>query len=129
MPARGIIAVIVLIPLMPSIAAQLMGFSPLGQTNDVFTSVSSAPPPQLENPMPVPQVSVNLGSYGVYTLDANTDALQVSVADNGQAATAHVTEAGIMDMCSQLSDLCQGGNPSYQNARIDLRPGGAIVWT
>jgi hypothetical protein len=55
----------------------------------------------------------------------------VGAGAGGQSmATATFTEAGLMNICYQRSTICgpNSSDPRFRNARIDLRPGGAVVY-
>jgi len=59
----AVIGVVVLLPNLPGIAAQVVGFTPNGSVESVF--VNPPPPaPELQNPVVVDQAIVNLGVYG-----------------------------------------------------------------
>ena len=59
---------------------------------------------------------------GLYTLEVGNDPA------GAQAAVVSFTEEGLQELCRQRTDICSGSNPRYRNARIDLRPGGAVVY-
>jgi len=77
------------------------------------------------------EVVVDLGDYGSQELPAATTEYTIvtgSSSDGGQVAAVSFNEAQLMDLCYQRSDICRNTNPQYQNVRIDLRPGGAVVY-
>lgn len=125
----AVVGVLVVVPLLPSIGLRLAGFSPKGDTRAVFADVTSVPP-VVPQPSPVvpTQVTINLGTQGEQTVPPNSEDYTITMGDGGQVMQATVTEAGLMDLCRQLSPICRNENPVYQNVRIDLRPGGAVVY-
>jgi hypothetical protein len=128
----GVIAVVVLLPRLPEIAASVIGMRSEGQTNEVFVQATAPPPVALQNPVEPAQVTVNLGSYGgSQTLTTDNPAYDVTVGsdDTGrETAIVSFSEAGLMDICRQQRPECNGSDPRFQNVRIDLKPGGAIIF-
>ena len=126
----GVIAVVVLLPRMPGLAARVVGLNSQGQTAALFTAATSAPQIQLQNAGKPEQVSVNLGEYGgEQTLDTSAYDVQVGEDSTGrQTAVAAFTEADLLAICRQRSPLCNGSDPRFQNPRIDLRPGGVVFY-
>src|SRR5690606_37130548 len=49
-------------------------------------------------------------------------------ASGQQTAVVSFTEQGLLEICRQRSEICSGADPRFQNARIDPRPGGAIIY-
>src|SRR5690606_5310407 len=103
-----------------------------GQTEAVFVEEAPAPTPVLQNATVPEQVTVNLGSYGgEQTVTTDNPAVDIAVGSDEtgrQTAVVSFTESGLMDICRQQSDVCSGADPRFQNARIDLKPGGAIIY-
>jgi hypothetical protein len=130
--AVGAVAVFFLLPRLPGVAAQVAGFEAQGDTERVFADNALIPTPiPLNNAVQPPQVTVNLGELGTQTLSTDTDAYQVAVgSDPGGQETAVVTftEQSLMALCYQRPDVCNPPNAQYRNPRIDLRPGGAVVY-
>jgi hypothetical protein len=123
----AVVVILILIPALPGIAVRLMGFSPVGDTGDVFARVTPVAPPQLESAVTLPQVSLDLGTYGLQALP-QTGAVTVAVDNSRGIAVASATESGLIDLCYQVNAACADGNGRYRNPRIDLRPGGAVVY-
>lgn len=130
----GAILVIGGIIFLPEIGARLAGFTPQGQTESIFTQPTIAPTVELQNPTPLPQISVDLGQYGVQTFNNDNPQLYdftVGTGANGAPTMmATFTENGLMTLCRQRLTLCAAtsSDPRFSNARIDLRPGGAVVY-
>jgi hypothetical protein len=132
----GGLAVVVLVallvlPSLPGIGLQLAGFESAGTTEQVFANrPAPAPQPQIQNAAPAGGVSVSAGSYG--SIDVNAVGVQVETGTGGDGnpiAVVSLTEAEVNELCRQRTTLCSaGGNGQIRNARIDLRPGGAIVF-
>ncbi len=132
----GILFAVVLVAgflFLPQLIGAVTGLTPQGDTADFFAQVTPEPTIVLQNPTPLPQISVDLGQYGQGTLNSNPALYNFTVgstANGGQAGTAYFTEAGLMDICYQRSTICSPSStdPRIRNARIDLRPGGAVVY-
>jgi hypothetical protein len=124
-----VIVVLLVLPTLPALGLRMAGLSPKGQTDTAFANWTPVPTVQLENPVAPPEVVVDLGAYGgSQNVAGSTDAYQVAVESGGQLATATFTEDGLMTMCHQLSEFCSNANSQYRNVRIDLRPGGAVIY-
>ncbi len=130
----GVMLVIGGIIFLPEIGARLAGFTPQGQTEALFIQATIAPTVELQNPTTPPQVSVDLGQYGIQTFSNDTPQLYGFTVGTGASgapmALATFTEDGLMTLCRQRLTLCSAtsGDPRFHNARIDLRPGGAVVY-
>lgn len=125
------VATVLLLPSLPNIAAQLIGFTPRGNTDALFQEATPIPTIQLQNPVQPPQFTVDLGQYGQQNLsnDSTLYTLEVGSDQTGtQAAVVSFSEAGLQELCRQRTDVCSPANPRYRNARIDLRPGGAVIY-
>jgi len=125
------VAVVLLLPNLPNIAAQLIGFSPRGETSNVFQAATPIPTIELQNVVQPQQFTVDLGQYGQQTLPNDTSlyTLQVGNDQTGtQAAVVSFTEAGLQELCRQRVDVCNSPDPRFRNPRIDLRPGGAVIY-
>src|SRR5579871_3157583 len=135
--AMGIVAAIVIVGgflFLPKIIGGLTGLTPAGQTAQVFAQVTPQPTAVLQNPTDPPQITVDLGQYGQQTIANNQPQLYnftIGTTSSGQQeAQMTFTEAGLMQLCEQKSTVCgpNSTNPEVRNARIDLQPGGAIVY-
>lgn len=125
----AVIGVVVLLPNLPNIAAQVIGFTPNGSVDSVFVH-PPVPAPELQNPVIVDQAIVNLGEYGeqainnapmLYTFTVGTTA-------GVESASVTFTENGLMELCRQRTTICLNQNPTYQNVALDLRPGGLVAY-
>lgn len=127
----AVIAFVLLLPSLPNIAAQVIGFTPRGNTETLFQSATPIPTVQLQNPVQPQQFTVDLGQYGQQTLnnDSHLYTLEVGSDTTGtQAAVVSFSEAGLQELCRQRTEVCSNADPRYRNARIDLRPGGAVIF-
>jgi hypothetical protein len=127
------IVVLVLIPALPGLALQFSGFKSKGNTETVFQNVVPVPTVALQNGSAPQEAVINLGSLGSQTIQISPTQTQYEVLigtsnTGAPLATVAFTETGLMDMCYQRADLCGNGNAQYRNARVDLRPGGAIIY-
>jgi hypothetical protein len=134
--AGGLVMLVVvgllLILALPSLALRFAGFSPKGDTQAVFSSAPQPTPVVVQNAVQPPQAVIDLGQYGQQAINTNSDLYQIAVgqaSDTGaQAAVVTFSEASLMAMCQQRSDICKTSTDQYRNARIDLRPGGAVIY-
>lgn len=126
-----IIAALILWPILPNIGLTVVGFEQQGNTEDLFTAVTVAPLPVLVNPDPTPHsVVVDMGQYGRQSLDTNTYNYTINTGSSetgAPMAIVHFDEATLQTMCEQRTPLCGTGHDQVRNARIDLKPGGAII--
>lgn len=127
------IVILILIPALPSLALQFSGFTSKGSTEAVFQNIPPAPTVVVQNAVQPEQVTINLGSLGSQpiNIEPNQSQYQVAVGTSNTGApmaTVSFTEAGLIEMCYQRADLCGNSSAQYRNARIDLRPGGAIIY-
>ncbi len=129
--AIGGVGIVLLVALLPDITLQLSGFSPIGDTDSIFEQAAALPTIEVMNPVTPPEVVVDLGAYGSQEIPAATNDYTVltgSTSDGAPLATVSFDEAALMNLCRERSDICHNENDQYQNVRIDLRPGGAVVY-
>lgn len=125
----GIIAVFIVVPLLPGLALQSAGFAPKGSTAQIFANAQPLPTVQVQNAVVPDQAVINLGSFGTQELPQTQDyTIAVGNTTGGPVATVAFTEEGLMNLCYQRTDLCSNANDQYRNARIDLKPNGAIIY-
>ena len=127
------IVVLLLLPALPGLALQFSGFKTKGDTETVFQSAPPAASVAVQNAVEPQQVTVNMGTYGSQpiTIDPNQTQYEVAIGTSNTGtplATVTFTEAGLLDMCHQRADICSNSSSEYRNARIDLRPGGGIIY-
>ena len=119
-----------LLPRLPNLAAEAVGFRPLGDAGQALPAVTPLPTLPLQNPAAPPTFRVDAGDFGAQTFNAQPGQFMVQTGSDPAGAPAAVvtlTEAGIMDLCRQRTDFCGTGDPRIRNASINLRPGGAVV--
>ncbi len=124
----GMAVVLIVVPRLPELALRAAGFTQMGSTSNVFTNRPVQPSVTLNNTVTVPDARLNLGSLGEQSVSAVGANAVVGESSIGRAAAVTLTEANLMDLCRQRSAICAGGNGQYRNARIDLRPGGAVIY-
>lgn len=126
-----VFAFVVILPALPGLGARVLGFQPSGESASAFVAAVQ-PTVQLIDPVQPANVSVDLGSYGEQVVPIAAEQVDVQIgtaADTGQsAAVVRFTEGGLADLCVQRGDNCGIVDPRFRNPRIDLRPGGAIVF-
>lgn len=117
-----------LMPAVPGIVLQSVGFREVGSTDDLFTQVTPAPTliaAPLVDDAP-PRVLVNAGTLGQRHLPAQDAGYTLqTTADDALMLT--LTETGVLALCRQYGDVCDGGLPDVRNVTIDFRSGGGIV--
>jgi hypothetical protein len=121
------------IAFLPRILSGVAGLTPVGDTAQVFAEVTPQPTLALQDVTGVAQVTVDLGSLGRETLANDPQLYNFTVgtsAGGQQTAIVSFTEAGLMEICQQRTTFCgpNSSDPRFRNARIDLRPGGAVVY-
>jgi hypothetical protein len=135
----GTLAVVIVLallffrPNLTELVARVAGFAPTGSTEAIFAQATPVPTLVLENAVQPTQVTVYLGEYGTETLGANNNLYDFTIgsgAGGEQMALASFTEQGLLDLCRQRTTLCSENpaDPRFRNARIDLRPGGAVIY-
>jgi hypothetical protein len=126
-----LVVVAVVLPNLPNLLAGIAGMTAQGRTADIFVETPQ-PAVQLQNASAPAQVTLNLGQYGgVQTLANNSPYFDLAVGtDPTGAGTAVITftEAGLNEACRQQVQMCAGADPNIRNVRIDLRPGGAVIY-
>lgn len=128
-----VITVVAGIVFLPQIISGVTGLTPQGSTSELFDQVIVQPTPALQNASDPGQVTVDLGGYGQQTISSSPQLYDFTLgtgAGGEQVVTAAFTEAGLMQICQQRSTICSPNStdPRFRNARIDLRPSGAIVY-
>ncbi len=122
---------VLLLPSLPGIAAQLIGFRPSGDVDSVFEQANNPAPPTLQNAAPAGQVTLQLGGYGEQILNNSPQLYNFTLGTTGagtQAVSVTFTEPGLMELCRQRTTLCSNTHPQFRNTQIDLRPGGVVLY-
>lgn len=129
--AGAAVVALLLLPALPGIALQIAGFQNRGSTDAVFDDVVVPPVPVVQNAVSPAEVTIDLGSYGTETLSPSRYDYVLAVGSSvtgSQLATVSFTESSLMALCMQRTTICGAGNGQVRGARIDLRPGGAVVY-
>ncbi len=128
--ASLVIGILIVWPRLPNLAAQAVGFEERGPVETVFVAVTPLPTPAVVNLAPAGPVTFTLGNLGGGTLNG-TEGIPVQLgrdpASSAPAAIVSLTEADLMALCNRYADICRS-DPRLQNPRVDLRPGGAVVY-
>lgn len=124
------ISVILLLPALPGLAARVAGFTPKGETQAIFTGAPVSPPVIQDAVVPSSAVlEINQPNIGALPADQNFYSVTTGTTDTGMAVAAVTfTEANLLDICRQRTTLCSEANDQFRNVRLDLRPGGAVVY-
>ena len=124
-----VIGVVLIVPRLPNLAAQAVGFQERGPVETVFQAVTPLPPPALVNLAPAGPVTFSIPNLGSGTLTGTEGvAVQTGTDPLGGAPAGQITltEADVQALCARYADVCQS-DPRFRNPRVDLRPGGAII--
>lgn len=127
----AVVGLIFLLPNLPSITLQIAGFQPRGDTDVVFSGVTSAPTIEIVDPISADDGIISLGSYGTESLNSGRYpySLVVGRSESGAPVAAlSFTETSLMALCAQRTTVCGQSGDFYRNGRVDLRPGGAVVY-
>lgn len=130
MAASLIIGVLVIWPRLPNLAAQAVGFEERGAVETVFMAVTPLLIPVVVNLAPAGPVSFTLGTVASGTLSGSEGVpvqLGSDPASGSPAAVVSLTETDLLALCDRYADVCRS-DPRLQNPRVDLRPGGAVVY-
>ncbi len=111
---------------MPNIALLVAGFKPQGSTTQLFAGQADTPPIQVQNGISPQTAVVDLGTAGNQPLPSNS--VQTGTIDGSLAATVSFTESDLMNLCRQRTTFCSDSNPQYRNVKVDLQPGGGVVY-
>ncbi|MBI5671222.1 MAG: hypothetical protein HZC41_24765 [Chloroflexi bacterium] len=127
------IGLLLLLPALPGLAARVAGLTPKGDTQAVFASVQQLPTPEIrvQNPVAPPDAVLDINQPNVGPLPASENYYSVAtgVTNTGApAATVTFTEANLMELCVQRTTVCSNTNDQFRNVRIDLRPGGVVIY-
>ncbi|MEZ4669071.1 MAG: hypothetical protein R3E39_14285 [Anaerolineae bacterium] len=120
------IGLLILLPRLPGLALLVSGFTARGNIAQAFANVPTMPRIQLQDVVTPGRVLLNLGSAG--TEEIPSVFVQTGLLDGTPAATILLSEDDLMVLCRQRTSLCSNDNPQYQNVRVDLRPGGGVVY-
>ncbi|MBC7811838.1 MAG: hypothetical protein H7175_11860 [Burkholderiales bacterium] len=127
-----VVGLVLLGPSLPGLALQIFGgFSPAGNTNDVFAEVTPPPVVEVQNAVVPQEVVIQAGDLGSQTInpaDVNADVLVGSSDTGAPLATVTFGEADLLLLCQQRSDVCAGTNPQFRVSQFDLRPGGVVAY-
>jgi hypothetical protein len=126
----SVLAVVLLIPLLPMLVMQAVGFQPQGSTDSVFAEVTPQPTLVIVNATIPEQVSINVSGQE-YTL-AQSDTYDASVGQDStgvETALISVDQNGLyQEICRRDNTICDGTNGQYQLTGVDFRPGGAVLY-
>lgn len=127
----GIIILIIAAPLLPGLILQAAGWSPQGQTDQVFQgrAIQSLSLPQ--NAVAAQTFTLTAPSIGTRSLDTTNAAYRLAVGTDPTgmpSAQAEISESGLYQICRDSTPLCRPGNTPVTVERIDLRPGGAVIY-
>ena len=117
---------VLLLPAIPGIALQVAGFERRGATDQVFQSGDSLP--SISNAVIVSApATLDLGPYGTAAVN-QYELITGNDTQGTPLAQLTLDEADLMVLCHGRTDVCGTRNNQIRNARIDLRPGGTIIF-
>lgn len=124
-------AALFLLPRFPGVTLQIAGFQSRGDTEAVFAGATPLPTLDVQNAVQPQQAVIELGQYGTQTLNPQLYdyTLTVGTTSSGsEVAVLTFTEASLMALCQQRTTVCSANGTAYRNGRIELRPGGAVIY-
>lgn len=125
------LATLILLPRIGEIGARLAGLEPAGNTDDVFTAGTPIPEVVVQNPVIPERVEIDPGAYGrPLSLDPRALSGNVAIGQDLTGASlgrATFNETDLLNLCLEQTLICGAGDGRIRNARIDLRPGGAVI--
>ncbi|MBL8153579.1 MAG: hypothetical protein JNM70_05285 [Anaerolineae bacterium] len=124
----GAAAVLVIVPMLPGFALQVAGFVPAGRTDQVFVGNVQPVDVALDNPVSAASANLQTGSGLSWSIPAGTGSVQTGGQQGVPAAAVRLTETDLMSLCQTQTTFCAGGNDAFRNARVDLRPDGAVIY-
>lgn len=125
----GGLGLVVVLLLLPRLLMGMAGFNAIGDTDAVFSAPAPAPDVRFEVAYSVPQVTVNAGALGTFTLDtAQVQAQTGNLTSGGQALVITLDEGDLLALCRQRGGLCDGGNGQIRQVSFDLRDGGGVIY-
>jgi hypothetical protein len=128
----GVLGIVILIPLIPRLTMQAVGFTDQGSTDALFAGITPQPTVEIFNVTQPEQVTLNLGGQE-YTVQPNVnDGYDASVGEDSsgvQTARISVDENALyQEICFRDSTICNGSNGQYQLTGVDFRPSGAVLY-
>lgn len=118
--------------LLTPLVLRVGGVERVGDTDEIFAQNTPVPTAVVQNPANPPRVAFDLGQFGQENITTDPRSYTVTTGFNEaglNVATATFTEAGLVSLCNERSSVCSpSGEAGYRNARVDLRPGGAVVY-
>lgn len=124
----GAAAVLVIVPMLPGFALQVAGFVPAGRTDQVFAGSGQPNNVTLDNPVSAGSARLLAGSGLSWSIPVGTGSVQTGGNQGVPAAVVRLTETELMMLCQTQTTFCAGGNDAFRNARVDLRPDGAVIY-
>lgn len=124
----GAADVLVIVPMLPGFALQVAGFVPAGRTDQVFAGNVQPVNVALDNPVSAVSASLLTGSGYSWSIPAGTGSVQTGGQQGVPTAAVRLTETDLMTVCQTQTTFCAGGNDAFRNARVDLRPDGAVIY-
>lgn len=127
----SIIILVIAAPLLPGLILQAAGWSPQGQTDQVFQGRQGENLPAPQNAVIAQNFTLTAPSIGTRSLDTTNAAYRLAVGTDPTgmpSAQAEISEAGLYQVCRDSTPLCRPGNTPVMVERIDLRPGGAVIY-
>jgi hypothetical protein len=125
------IGAFVLLAREPRLTLQIAGFEARGDTDAAFADVTPLPTIDVQNSVTVQDATVQLGQYGAQPLSPTLYDYTLTVGNSvsgGDVAVLTFTESSLMALCQQRTTVCSPNGSAYRNGRIELRPGGAVIY-
>jgi hypothetical protein len=130
--AAAVIVGVIAAPLLPALLLRAAGLSPSGTTDQIFSEPERGSLSAPLNAASVQTFTITAGGIGSYTVNAGASAYRLYAgtdAAGSPSARLEISEAGLNQICRERLALCQPGGAPVSIERIDLRPGGAVIYT
>jgi hypothetical protein len=125
------VGALLLLPRLPNLTLQVAGFESRGETEAIFADVTPLPTIDVQNAVQVQNATVQLGQYGEQALSPALYDYTLtlgSTSGGSEVAVLTFTESSLMALCQQRTTVCSASGTAYRNGRIELRPGGAVIY-
>lgn len=130
----SVIAVALLGPQLVNVIVGAIGLEARGQTTELFNDITPEPTFVLNSATEPESVQIDVGTLGQETLSNDNPTLYSYRLgyDARETRTLQIvmSEDGVNELCRQRTTACSEDttNSDFRNVRIDLRPGGAVVY-
>jgi hypothetical protein len=126
-----VVGALILITSRPDLTLQIAGFQARGDTEAVFADITPMPTIDVQNAVQGQNATIELGQYGEQSLSPTLYDYTLTLGNSSSGSEVAVltfTESSLMALCQQRTTVCSSNGTAYRNGRIELRPGGAVIY-